>query len=96
MISRTDIAGRREAILALAAKYGASNLRLFGSVARGEQSEASDVDLLVQMARGTSLLDHVGLMQELEELLHCRVDLVNENCLYPRIRERVLAEAVAI
>jgi predicted nucleotidyltransferase len=96
MISRTDIARHRDAILELAGKYGASDLRLFGSVARGEQNVTSDVDLLVKMAKGTSLLDYVGLTQELGELLHCHVDVVNEKCLYPRIRDRVLAEAVPI
>jgi predicted nucleotidyltransferase len=96
MISRNDIARHRDAIRDLAAKYGASNPRLFGSVVRGDNDEASDIDVLVRMGTGSSLLDHVGLMQDLEALLQCRVDLVNETCLYARIRDRVLAEAVAI
>jgi predicted nucleotidyltransferase len=96
MISRSDITSRREQIIELATRYGASDLRLFGSVVRGDATPRSDVDLLVRMTGGTSLLDHVGLQQDLEELLQCRVDLVNETCLHPRIRDRVLAEAVAL
>ena len=96
MIVRSDIVRNLDKILQLGAKYGASDLRLFGSVMRGDQNVASDVDLLVKMAKGTSLLDLVGLSQELQELLHCRVDVVNERCLYPRIKQRVLSEAMAI
>ena len=69
---------RREAILQIAAKHGAYNLRIFGSVARGEADSNSDVDLLVEFKGGTTLLGHAALEQELEELLGIKVDVVRE------------------
>ncbi len=87
---------KREEILRIAAKYGASNVRIFGSVARGEADEQSDIDLLVNLEPGRSLLDLCGLLIDLEELLGCKVDVVTEKGLRDRIRERVLKEAVAI
>jgi predicted nucleotidyltransferase len=86
----------REEILRIAAQYGASNVRIFGSVARGEADEKSDIDLLVNMEPGRSLLDLCGLLIDLEELLDCKVDVVTEKGLRDRIRERVLKEAVAL
>jgi predicted nucleotidyltransferase len=83
-------------ILGLAAKYGARNVRVFGSVARGQADERSDVDFLVEMDPGRSLLDLGGLQAELEALLGCPVDVVTEKALKPRIRGRILAEAVQI
>lgn len=90
------IAHRREDILSLCAKYGARNVRVFGSVARGEADQFSDVDFLVEMAPGRSLFDLGGLQYELEALLGCPVDVVTERGLKLRIRRRVLAEAVAL
>jgi len=87
---------KREDILRIAAKYGASNVRIFGSVARGEADEQSDIDLLVDMEQRRSLLDLAGLLVDLEELLGCKVDVVTEKGLRDRIRERVLKEAVAL
>ena len=87
---------RREEILQIAAKHGALNVRIFGSVGRGEADSNSDVDLLVEFKRGTTLLGHAALEQELEELLGIKVDVVSEHGLRDRIRERVLSEAVAI
>ncbi len=87
---------RREEILRIAAKHGARNIRVFGSVARGEADSQSDIDLLVEFERGTTLLGHAALVQELEELLGIKVDVVSERGLRDRIRERVLREAVAI
>lgn len=86
----------RDRILSLASKYGAYNVRIFGSVARGEADAASDVDLLVEMEAGRSLLDLGGLLVELQELLGDEVDLVTEKGLRCRIRERVLQEAVSL
>ena len=80
----------------MAAKYGARNVRVFGSVARGKADEQSDIDFLVEMEPGRSLLDLGGLQAELEALLGCPVDVVTEKGLKPRIRGRVLAEAVQI
>lgn len=87
---------KREDILRTASKYGASNVRVFGSVARGEADEKSDIDLLVDMEPHRSLLELAGLLIELEELLGHNVDVVPEDCLRARIKERVLKEAVAL
>ena len=87
---------RREEILRIAAKHGAQNVRVFGSVARGDADSQSDIDLLVEFKRGTTLLVHAALMQELEDLLGVKVDVVSERGLRDRVRERVLREAVAI
>lgn len=87
---------KREEILGMAAKYGAYNVRVFGSVARGEADSASDVDFLVEMELGRSLLDLGGLLMELQELLDCQVDIVTEKGLRTRIRDRVLKEAVPL
>ncbi len=90
------VKARREEILQTAAKHGAFNVRVFGSVARGRADEQSDLDLLVDMETGRSLFDLGGLLVELEELLDCNVDVVTEQGLRERIRERVLREAVAL
>ena len=87
---------KRAEILALAAKYGASNIRVFGSVARGEADADSDVDFLVEMQPGRSLLDMGGLLMELQELLGCRVDIITEKGLRRRIRQQVLGEAIPL
>ncbi|MGA2073165.1 MAG: nucleotidyltransferase family protein [Terriglobia bacterium] len=87
---------KQREILGLAAKYGARNVRVFGSVARGKADDQSDVDFLVEMEPGRSLLDLGGLQAELEALLGCPVDVVTEKALKPRIRGRILAEAVHI
>ena len=80
----------------IAAKYGAHNIRIFGSVARGENESTSDVDFLVEFEPGRSLLDHGGMIMDLQDLLGCKVDIVSERGLRPRMRERVLKEAVAL
>ncbi len=87
---------KRQEILRIAAKYGAHHMRVFGSVARGEADELSDVDFLVEMEPGRSLLDLGGLQAELEALFGCRVDVVTEKGLKTRIRGRVLGEAVPV
>ncbi len=87
---------KREQILNIAAKYGAYNVRIFGSVARGEADEKSDLDILVCMEKGRSLFDLGGLLYELQIVLGVNVDVVTENGLRPRIREEVLHEAVPL
>jgi uncharacterized protein len=87
---------KREIILRIAQAHGARNLRVFGSVARGDNQEASDVDFLVDFEPGTSLLQHGALIAELEELLGCRVDVAPEKSLRENVRERVLQEAVPL
>jgi len=86
----------REEILRLAARHGARNVRLFGSRACGQAGPGSDVDLLVRMEQRRSLLDLVGLWQDLEALLGRKVDVVSEGGLSPYLRDRVLAEAVPL
>ncbi len=81
---------KREDILRTANRYGAFNVRVFGSVARGEADSESDIDLLVDMEAGRSLLDLSGLLIDLEDMLGCNVDVVTERGLRDRIRERVL------
>lgn len=87
---------KREAILRITAQHGARNVRVFGSVARGEADDRSDVDILVEMEKGRSLLDLAGLWRELNELLGIRVDVVTEKGLRDSIREQVLKEAVPL
>lgn len=87
---------KREDILRLAREHGAYNVRVFGSVARGEADEASDIDLLVDMEKGRSLLDIGGLLMDLQDLLGRDVDVVTEQGLRSRIKEHILREAVAL
>ena len=96
MPSLNDIRRIRGESLRGAAKHGARNVRLFGSVLRGEAKEGSDVDVLVHLDDRASLLDHIALMRELEALLGCPVDVVNDEVLHRAIRERVLAEAMEL
>lgn len=92
----TAIRDHRDEILRLARAHGARKLRLFGSAARGDDRSDSDLDLLVEMEPGRSLVDHVALKQDLEGLLGCDVDVVTEQSLHPRLRDRVLREAVSL
>ena len=88
-----ELRARRGEILDVAARHGARNIRVFGSVARGEGDGASDVDVLVEMEPGRSLLDMGGLLMDLSDLLGCDVDVVTVKGLRERVRARVLAEA---
>ena len=87
---------KREDILALAAKYGARNVRIFGSVARGSAGPDSDIDLLVELEPERSLLDRVALSQDLSDLLGCQVDVATEKGLREPIRQRILHQAVPL
>jgi predicted nucleotidyltransferase len=87
---------KREEILRVCARYGAYNVRVFGSVARSEADEQSDIDFLVELEPGRTLFDLGGLQYDLEQLLGCPVDVVTERGLKPRMRERVLREAVPL
>lgn len=87
---------KREEILQIAARHGARNVRVFGSVARGEADERSDIDFLVEMERGRSLFDHVALIRDLEHALTMRVDVATVGGLKERIRDRVLREAITL
>jgi predicted nucleotidyltransferase len=87
---------RREAILRIAARHGASDVRVFGSLARGDATADSDVDLLVNLEKGRSLFDLGALLEDLKALLGREVDVVTEKGLRARIRQRVLKEAVPL
>jgi predicted nucleotidyltransferase len=87
---------RRDEIIRIAARRGARNIRVFGSVARGDSDAASDVDFLVDMEPGRSLFDLSGLLIDLEAVLRTEVDVVTERGLRERVRERVLREAVPL
>jgi uncharacterized protein len=86
----------RDEILRIAAAYGAKNLRVFGSVSRGEATSGSDIDILVHLESGRSLLDLIAIKQDLQDLLGREVDVVTEDSISPYIREQVLKEAVSL
>jgi predicted nucleotidyltransferase len=96
VITPHSIRARRDAILRIAARYGAHDLRIFGSVARGEASEKSDLDLLVRFDRGRSLFDQGGLLMDLRDLLGIKVDVIDEDAVAPRFRRHVLEEAIPL
>ena len=87
------LASKRADILALAAARGATRMRVFGSVANGLDHEGSDIDLLVDVPDGTSLLRIVGLQLEIEDTLGVKVDLCTERELHPDLKQRILAQA---
>jgi hypothetical protein len=94
MITKDDIFKRREEIVAVARRYGASDIRIFGSVARGDATEASDVDLIVRFDPGRTLLDHAGLIGALADLLGAQVDVIDQDGM--RARFRAIVERVAV
>ena len=87
---------QRNEILQIAQRYGAQNVRIFGSFARGEAREDSDIDVLVDLESGRSLFDLGGLLMDLQNLLGCRVDVVTEKGLRERIRNQVLKESIPL
>jgi hypothetical protein len=96
MLTLRMLRDRREQILRLAEQYRTGDVRVFGSVVRGDNSASSDVDFLVKPRPGCSLFELGGLLEDLQELLGARVDLVVEDGLKPRLQERVLREAVPL
>jgi hypothetical protein len=93
---RALLGARRDEVLRIAARHGAHDVRVFGSVPQGEDREDSDVDFLVRLDPGVTLLGHAALVRELEGLLGRKVDVVSEGALRPRLREEVLREAVPL
>lgn len=91
-----ELRARRDEILELAQRYGATNVRVFGSVARGEATPDSDVDLLVNFREGTSLFELSGFWQDLQELLGRDVNLLSENGLKERFRKRIEGDIVPL
>ena len=90
------IRSRREDILRIAASHGARNIRVFGSIARGEANDESDVDFLVNFDESSSLMDHAALLVELEELLGRKVDVAPEESIRTKIKERVMKDAIPL
>jgi predicted nucleotidyltransferase len=90
------VKNNRTEILRLAREHGARNVRLFGSIARGDATPESDVDILVELEPGRNLLDLSGLLLDLQDLLDCKVDVVTEKALHWYIRDKVLQEAVPL
>ncbi|MBW7864498.1 MAG: nucleotidyltransferase family protein [Candidatus Hydrogenedentes bacterium] len=96
MITQQDVFARREEILAIADSYGAHDIRIIGSVARGDVTETSDLDLVVHFEPGRSLFDHGGLIVDLEELLGVKVDIISEGGMRQNFRDHVMKEAVPL
>jgi predicted nucleotidyltransferase len=94
--TETVVKQKREEILQIAAGHGARSVRVFGSLARGDARPDSDVDLLVKLDPGRSLLDIIAIKQDLEDLLGRNVDVVTEAAVSPYIRDQVLREAVSL
>ena len=92
----TAVHRRKADIIRVSRRHGARNVRVFGSVARGDETPTSDIDFVVDLDRGRSLLDLGGLLVDLEKLLRHPVDVVTEKGLRPRIRDRVLKEAIPL
>jgi uncharacterized protein len=87
---------RRAAVLATAARHGMTDLRVFGSVARGQDTDDSDLDLLVHVPEGTGLLALGRFAQELEDLLHVRIDVVPDDSVKPRVRDSIQSDLVPL
>jgi uncharacterized protein len=96
LLTRQFLREKRQAILDIARRYGAGDVRIIGSVARGDNTEASDLDLVVRFEPGRSLLDHGGLVMDLRQLLGMRVDVIDEEAMRPRFRQAALPEAVPL
>ena len=92
----TDVRRYRDEICALARARGALRVRVFGSVARGDAIETSDIDFLVDLDEGRGLLDLGGLLMDLQDLLGHPVDIVTESGMRPRVCQRVLVDAVEL
>ena len=90
------LAQKKLEIERVAARHGAFDVRVFGSAAHGTETPRSDIDILVKLESGRSLLDHVALKQDLEEILGCRVDVVVEGGISPYLEDRILSEAVPL
>jgi predicted nucleotidyltransferase len=91
-----DLKEKREQILGIAERHGARRVQIFGSLARGESETDSDVDFLIELKPGKTLLDIIAIKQDLEDFLQCRVDVVTQNTVSPYIRDEIVAQAVSL
>ncbi|MGH7594174.1 MAG: nucleotidyltransferase family protein [Gemmatimonadales bacterium] len=95
-MTQPDVQVVRDALLSAAARHGMRRVRVFGSAARGDGGEGSDLDLLVDVAPGRSLLDVIAFTQEAEDILRCKVDVVTDGGMSPYLRDRIYADAVPL
>lgn len=96
MVSLNDIKNQKGKISELGNNRGIRNIRVFGSFAHGNVDENSDLDLLVTMDEDRSLLDRIGFMHDVEDLLHIKVDVVNENALHHLVRDAITKEGILL
>lgn len=96
MITLDTLRAKRTELFAMAAAHKADNLRVFGSVARGDATESSDLDLLVHFSADASLRDQIGLMNDAAKLFRTKVDVVSDESLSPFLSRRILSEAVPL
>jgi predicted nucleotidyltransferase len=96
MINRSDLLKYRDQILTIAKRHGASDVRIFGSVARGDCVATSDLDLIVRFEPERSLFDQGELLLDLQDLLHIKVDVIDELGMKPRFREQAMKDAVSL
>ena len=96
MITRDEILRRRDEIISIAEHHGAHDIRIFGSVARGDTTESSDLDLIVRFEPSRTLLDHGGLIMDLRDLLGVKVDVISEAGMRDRFRNYVLRGALPL
>ena len=96
MKTRIELIQMRNEIMDIASKYGINNIKVFGSVARGESNLSSDIDFLVNFEEGRTLFDLISFKNELEELLSSKVDVISENAIHWYLKDRIIQEAVEI
>lgn len=94
-LSKT-LSNKREEILRISTAHGATNLRVFGSVSHGEATDKSDLDLLINLEPGRTLIDIIAIKRDIEDLLGCAIDVVTENAVSPYIREQIRKEAISL
>jgi len=96
MITLNQLRENRDELLSLAKKRGAFNVRVFGSVSRGDENAKSDIDFLITLEKGRSLLDLIGLQQDLSKFLICKVDVVTDDSLNKYLQDQIINEAKPI
>ena len=96
MLTLDALRSRRGDILRIADRHGARNIRIFGSVARSETNDRSDLDVLVEMGRERDLIDLISIQQDLEDMLGCKVDVLTEAAISPYIRESIIHDAISL
>ena len=91
-----ELKQKREEVISIAKRNGGRNVRVFGSLVRGDSGVSSDVDFLIELEPGRSLLDIIAIKQELEEFLGLKVDVVTERAVSPYIRNEILSQAISL